>query len=176
MTEQNAVEQNIPEQNHALAAAEPESDQHKQNMEKLELADEAERCGHARADGAPCLAPAMKGSEMCYAHTRMLAARPRKLRLPPLEDANGVQLAIMEVTKAFIDGVIEHKQAALLLYGLQIAASNVGRATFASLADDSEMVTDVPELLEAMQQDAQKKDAASVLEDTRSQPLKAILG
>src|SRR5258708_32639824 len=67
---------------------------------RLTLANAAERCRHVRADGAPCAAPHIKKGTMCYAHPRMLAVRPKALRLPPLEDVNGVQLAIMEVARA----------------------------------------------------------------------------
>ena len=96
---------------------------------RLKLANAARRCHHVRADGSACKAPRIKSGLMCYAHTRMLAVRPKALRLPPLEDANGVQLAIMEVARAALDGAIDRKMAALLFYGLRIAATNVCRAT-----------------------------------------------
>jgi hypothetical protein len=109
----------------------------------LERADEAPRCEKVRDDGTVCGCPKMTGYKYCYAHERMLQARPRKLALPPLEDANGVQLAIMMVQKALIDDEISEKKAGLLLYSLQIAASNVSKTTFIS-EYDKEVVTEMP--------------------------------
>jgi hypothetical protein len=111
--------------------------------QNLERADEAPRCEKVRDDGTVCSCPKMTGYRYCYAHERMLQARPRKLALPPLEDANGVQLAIMMVQKALIDDEISEKKAGLLLYSLQIAASNVSKTTFIS-EYDKEVVTEMP--------------------------------
>jgi hypothetical protein len=110
----------------------------------LEHADEAPRCEKVRDDGTFCRCPRMSGYRYCYAHERMLQARPRKLALPPLEDANGIQLAIMMVQKALIDDEITEKKAGLLLYSLQIAATNVKQTTFIS-EEDKEVVTEMPE-------------------------------
>jgi hypothetical protein len=44
-----------------------------------------------------------------------------------LEDAHGVQAALMEVLCGILDGGLTDKHAALLLYGLQTAASNLKR-------------------------------------------------
>jgi hypothetical protein len=45
--------------------------------------------------------------------------------LPPLEDAESVQIALSLILRALADAHIGHKQAALMLYTLQIAAQNV---------------------------------------------------
>src|SRR6476661_5085706 len=110
----------------------------------LERADDAPRCEKVREDGTVCGCPKMKGYSYCYAHERMLQARPRKLALPALEDANSIQLAIMMVQKSLIDDEISEKKAGLLLYSLQIAASNVSKTTFIS-EYDKEVVTEMPE-------------------------------
>jgi hypothetical protein len=110
----------------------------------LERADSAPRCEKVREDGTVCGCPKMTGHSYCYAHERMLQARPRKLALPPLEDANGIQLAIMMVQKALIDDEISEKKAGLLLYSMQIAASNVKQTTFVN-EEDKEVVTEMPE-------------------------------
>jgi hypothetical protein len=112
--------------------------------QNLERADEAPRCEKVRVDGTVCECPRMKGYSYCYAHERMLQARPRKLALPALEDANAIQLAIMMVQKALIDDEISEKKAGLLLYSLQIAASNVKQTTFIH-EEDKEVVTEMPE-------------------------------
>jgi hypothetical protein len=110
----------------------------------LERADSAPRCEKVHEDGTVCGCPRMKGYSYCYAHERMLQARPRKLALPPVEDANGIQLAIMMVQKALIDDEISEKKAGLLLYSLQIAASNVEKTTFRD-EEDKKVVTEMPE-------------------------------
>jgi hypothetical protein len=112
--------------------------------QNLERADEAPRCEKVRVDGTVCECPRMKGYSYCYAHERMLQARPRKLALPALEDANAIQLSIMMVQKALIDGEISEKKAGLLLYSIQIAASNVKQTTFIH-EEDKEVVTEMPE-------------------------------
>jgi hypothetical protein len=124
----------------------------------LERADEAPRCEKVRDDGTVCGCPKMTVYKYCYAHDRMLQPRPRKLALPPLEDANGVQLAIMMVQKALIDDEISEKKAGLLLYSLQIAASNVSKTTFIS-EYDKEVVTEMPpEEADSSQQSAISQD------------------
>ena len=112
--------------------------------QNLERADQAPRCEKVRVDGTVCECPRMKGYSYCYAHERMLQARPRKLALPALEDANAIQLAIMMVQKALIDDEISEKKAGLLLYSLQIAASNAKQTTFIH-EEDKEVVTEMPE-------------------------------
>ncbi len=78
----------------------------------------------------------------------MLAARPRKLRLPTLDDANGIQLAIMEVSRAVVDGVIDPKIAALLFYGLRVAAIDVNNSNFETLKVTDLVSVQTPEIQE----------------------------
>jgi hypothetical protein len=47
------------------------------------------------------------------------------LQLPTLEDANSIQMAVMQVMEALLRDQIDNKLAGLLLYGLQIASSNL---------------------------------------------------
>jgi len=49
------------------------------------------------------------------------------LRLPSLEDPNGIQMAIMTLVQWLIDDTVDQKKAGLLAYLLQTAASNVDR-------------------------------------------------
>jgi hypothetical protein len=88
----------------------------------------------------------MKKTDFCYFHE---AQRERRLRiqreekwtkpfqLPLLEDANAVQIAIMDIANAYLADRIDHKKASLLLYALQTAASNASRLTFANEEDES---------------------------------------
>ena len=84
----------------------------------------APRCIHLKANGDRCGSPAASGKELCYFHGQALADE-RPVRLPVLEDANAIQVALMTVLDGLYRYHIPHKTAALLLYGLQIAAANL---------------------------------------------------
>src|SRR5208283_4667980 len=91
-------------------------------------------CHHIKEDGILCKSAALHGRDYCYSHLtfrgrRMRIAqqrarqRPSRLELPPLEDLNAVQVAIMQVLDAITGDRIERHDAALVLYGLQQASS-----------------------------------------------------
>ena len=98
-------------------------------------------CKHVRANGNLCGSPALKNDSFCYFHA---AQRERRLRiqaaegwtkpfqLPLLEDANAVQIAIMDLANAYLADRIEHKKAALVFKALQSAVSNARRLSFGS--------------------------------------------
>jgi len=106
---------------------------------RLKLADLAPRCQWVRQDGTSCGSPQMKRHIYCFAHIQMAEARALMLRLPPPEDANAIQIGIMGIQKAMLEGTISTKMAGLLLYSMQLALTNVGRTTFGK-AKDEEMV------------------------------------
>jgi hypothetical protein len=108
--------------------------------QNLQRADASPRCCWIKEDGTPCLSPKMRTNDYCFAHMQMSEAKPKKFRLPAAEDANGIQMAIMEVQRALIDDEISEKKAGLLLYSLQIASTNLERTTFGE--NPKEMVTD----------------------------------
>jgi hypothetical protein len=111
--------------------------------QNLERADTAPRCEKVREDGTVCGSPQMKGYRYCYTHERMLQTQSQRLQLPALEDANGIQMAIMRVQKALIDDEISEKKAGLLLYSLQMASSNLKHTTFTD--SKKEVVTEMVE-------------------------------
>jgi len=119
--------------------------------QNLERADEAPRCRWIRRDGTTCGSPQMRKHIYCYAHKQMMEARALALRLPAPEDANAIQMSLMQVQTALIDDTISAKTAGLLLYSLQLAMTNVGRTTFGQ-AD--EMVTKVVDEDEALREKA----------------------
>lgn len=49
---------------------------------------------------------------------------------PVLEDANAIQMALMQVIQMLSFGQLDHKTAGLMLYGLQLATSNLPRTQF----------------------------------------------
>jgi hypothetical protein len=50
--------------------------------------------------------------------------------LPLLEDADSVQMALMQVIQKLACGGLDHKTAGLMLYALQTASSNLRHVTF----------------------------------------------
>lgn len=101
--------------------------------------EEVQLCNHVKANGKCCASPALKDEPYCYFH-RASRERTKRLRraarlqlpfqLPVLEDMQTIQLAIGDVLNALLAGLIDHKTAGLLLYGLQTAAGNARRCDF----------------------------------------------
>ncbi|HEX3107388.1 MAG TPA: hypothetical protein VHQ22_23330, partial [Terriglobales bacterium] len=110
--------------------AEEHKDAYVRLKARLELADEAPRCRWVRQDGTSCGSPQMKKHIYCFAHRQMMEARALALALPAPEDANAIQIGIMRIQKALIEGTISTKMAGLLLYSMQLALQNVGQTTF----------------------------------------------
>jgi hypothetical protein len=96
----------------------------------LERANSAPRCRYEKANGMTCRAPKVRGKKYCHMHLMLEEARPQKISLPSLGDANGIQAAIAKGAQAVVDGKLEQKQASILGYYLQLAFSNVGRVDF----------------------------------------------
>ncbi len=72
-------------------------------------------------------------------HLMLEEARPQKIQLPNLGDANGIHGAIANGAQAVVDGKLDYKQASILGYYLQLALSNVGRVNFEE--EEEEMLT-----------------------------------
>jgi hypothetical protein len=130
---------------------------HRRQLALLEKANHAPRCGHIYSDGTQCRGPKLRNDKVCYAHARMLAVRPRRLNLPPLEDANAVMLWLMEVSRALLEGEITERTAGLLFYGLQMAMATARWTTFAQ--------TKPEEMVRRMQKDFTAKDAKNAKRD-----------
>jgi hypothetical protein len=76
---------------------------------------------------------------LCFFHRRALEQKARiaadhfaqsPFDVPVLEDANSIQVALMQVMQMLAMRRIEHKTASLLLYALQTATSNVRNTKF----------------------------------------------
>jgi hypothetical protein len=103
-----------------------------------------DRCQHIKINGTQCGSPALRRSKFCYFHKRfreqripMNRARSRRrcatLDLPLLEDANSIQVALMEVLRLLALGHIDSKAAGLYLYALQTASANLARTSLEPL-------------------------------------------
>ena len=115
------------------------------------------RCQHIKVNGTQCGCPALRRNHLCYFHKRhhdervqlnldrmkhdrlkddrlkgdqKAARRPVTIDLPVLEDANSIQVSLMQIMRLIITGLIDAKTAGLLLYALQTASSNLARTTF----------------------------------------------
>jgi hypothetical protein len=137
--------------------------------QNLRQADEAPRCTWIREDGTVCKSPRMKNDIHCYAHYRMRDARAENLWLPPLTDANAIQMAVMLVQRALIDDEISEKKAGLLLYSMQLAATNVDKTTYGE--SDDEMVTEAETENEAMDAHRKQMEARKRIEKVKTLPL-----
>jgi hypothetical protein len=111
----------------------------------------------------------MKNDIHCYAHYQMRHARAEKLWLPALTDANAIQLAVMLVQRALIDGEISEKMAGLLLYSIQIAAANVGKTTFGQA--NEEMVTEIRPEDDVMAEHKERMEKLKRIEEAKTVPL-----
>lgn len=137
--------------------------------ENLRRADEAPRCVWVREDGTVCRSPRMKNDIHCYAHYQMRQARAENLWLPALTDANAIQMAVMMVQRALIDDEISEKKAGLLLYSIQIAATNADKTTFGE--SDEEMVTEIRPEKEVMNEHRERMEARKRIEKAKTLPL-----
>ncbi|MGA8762476.1 MAG: hypothetical protein WB562_06260 [Candidatus Sulfotelmatobacter sp.] len=99
------------------------------------------RCQHIKVNGTQCECPALRRNPLCYFHKRhhderlqlnadRAKRRPAMIDLPVLEDANSIQVSLMQIMRLVITGQIESKTAGLLLYALQTASANLPRTRF----------------------------------------------
>jgi hypothetical protein len=109
------------------------------------------RCQHVKVNGIQCGSPALRERHYCYFHMRWhkkglneYLKKEEIIILPILEDANSIQMGLAEVMRQLVEKVIDHRTAALLFYGLQIASSNV-RATSFEPEQRSEITIDTAE-------------------------------
>jgi hypothetical protein len=98
------------------------------------------RCHHVKVNGTLCGSPALRRRRYCYFHQQWREQRlrintrarrhARNLDLPVLEDANSIQITLMQVMRLILTGQIDGKTAGLLLYALQTASVNLKHTDF----------------------------------------------
>ena len=105
------------------------------------------RCQHLKINGTQCGSPALRRNRFCFFHKRfqdeqikLSADRARRgvatFVLPVFEDANSIQIALMQVMRLLVSQQIDHKTASLLLYALQTASTNLRMTTFTPITND----------------------------------------
>jgi hypothetical protein len=108
------------------------------------------RCRHVKVNGTQCGSPALRRRRLCFFHVRCQEQRARiagsqfgqaRFVVPLLEDANAVQMALMQVMQLLGSGQMEHKTAALMLYALQTASCNLRNTEFEA-GDVTDVVID----------------------------------
>ncbi len=99
------------------------------------------RWQHLKVNGTQCGSPALKRNRFCFFHKRfqeeqikLNCDRTRRGRatflLPVLEDANSIQISLMQIMRLLASGQMDPKIAGLLLFALQTASYNLRRTTF----------------------------------------------
>jgi hypothetical protein len=107
------------------------------------MANSPSRCHHIKVNGTQCGSPALRRHTLCYFHQRhheeSIALNTDRLKharagrgdvafnLPVLEDADSIQVSLMQIMRLIITGRIDGKTAGLLLYALQTASANLPR-------------------------------------------------
>jgi hypothetical protein len=89
-------------------------------------------CRHIFTGGHRCASPALRSQKFCYYHDRTrreapICGRSGTFPMPHIDDRTAVQLALFEVLSRMSAGDIDLKFGTALLYGLQIASSNLPR-------------------------------------------------
>jgi uncharacterized coiled-coil protein SlyX len=82
-----------------------------------------QECRHIKSSGTKCEAPALKGEQFCYfhsrsrsrAHTRRHRDHWQAIEIPLLEDRSAIQRALTEVACAIANHNMDTKRAGLLL-------------------------------------------------------------
>jgi len=93
------------------------------------------KCRHRMPTGIHCQSPAMGNSVYCYHHDRlhrrlgMTGRRPKPLQLPTLDSRDALLAGLTGVMNAALARKIDSRQAGRLIYGMQVAASNLPNAS-----------------------------------------------
>jgi hypothetical protein len=99
------------------------------------------RCHHVKVNGIQCASPALRNEKHCYYHAQIRrkgvevnlnapVSEHATMTLPTLEDANSIQMGLAEVIRLLATKQIDHRTAALMLYALQTASSNLKHTSF----------------------------------------------
>jgi hypothetical protein len=133
------------------------------NSDRTANANLAPRCQHTKLNGAPCAAPARRGGNYCVFHDAAHAKQPDDA-LRMVEDAMSLQYALFQVMRLLTDKAVDTKRVALMLYALQIAASNLKRlheetketANAADMAQEKSLMKELLEVLQLPETEAER--------------------
>jgi hypothetical protein len=122
------------------------------------------RCRHIFTDGHRCGSPSLRGEDLCYYHHKsrhdaQLAGRNGQFLMPRIDDRPAIQIALYDILSRLAQFDIDPKRAGMLLYGLQIASSNLAKheksavnsepvvedLAFSPIYGDLAPITEIPE-------------------------------
>src|SRR5580692_2943973 len=138
------------------------------------------QCRHIFTDGHRCGSPCLRQEDFCYYHhtTRRPIHDPRTREdryafdLPMPEDRAAIQLAIGQILLRIAHNQIDSKRAGLLLYGLQIASTNLPRQAAKSTRDPRE---EAPQPIEEITTDPEQGLLAPTAEFTQPERPRSII-
>lgn len=109
--------------------------------------DDAPRCTYIKVTGHRCGSPALRGEHFCFFHTRMVKGVSYRvdMQMVPsavLEDAEAVQVGLMDVMSQLLERRIHWREASLVIRALEAAARNVRHVRFGR--NLQEMVRELP--------------------------------
>lgn len=91
----------------------------------------AARCQHVRLNGERCAQPARRNTNFCRFHAKATQTsqdlREFAEQMPVLEDGASVQISIMKVVRYLMGRPMNDQNARAILYGLQLASTNLAR-------------------------------------------------
>jgi hypothetical protein len=104
-------------------------------MQKQTITIQRYQCRHILTDGHRCGSPCLRHEEFCYYHHTSRKPAPIShadpllavFDFPDPEDRSAIQAGIAAVLRRIAANAIDPRRAGLLLYGLQIASSNLPR-------------------------------------------------
>lgn len=123
-------------------------------------------CSYIKVDGNRCGSPAWQESTHCWHHHGLKERfSEKKVSIPPLDDQNSVQVAIMDIVNGLLSGRLDRANAYTALYGLQIARNNLKGLT---------LVPPTPDIFAAQLEAARAEARAqAIAEFTKEQDKKA---
>jgi hypothetical protein len=119
-----------------------------------------------------CAEERKKNPDADWNFSGIRANYPDSDALPPLEDPESIQISISLILRALADSRIQHKQAALMLYALQIAANNV-RAVKPAIEDSVPHIARTQEGFE-IAVDSEVSEVAAALQSIASPTLEIL--
>ena len=141
------------------------------------------QCRHIFTGGHRCGSPCLRGEDFCYYHhtTRRPVSDPRTredryaFNLPMPEDRAAIQLAIGQILLRIAHNQIDSKRAGLLLYGLQIASTNLPRDPKPTRRSQDPYEQPVPQPIEEITTDPEQGLLAPAAEFTQPERPRSVL-
>jgi hypothetical protein len=103
------------------------------------------RCQHVKADGIQCNNPALKQQRFCYYHAQVERTRRKPTGSPQIVGVDtlaAIRIALGDLLNRIARGAIDHRDARLMLRGLQTATVLLKHGSRSPLPRDVRIVTD----------------------------------